>query len=341
MSRLSRIVKSHRSRLTFLCLCLPLLLSACVPEWGRPGETFQEMPDMQPSIMLSEPPTSEIPSEIPTEMPTESAVTPPVESTGETEKPVGFSSEGMDASTEKRLIQAYEELFSEMGLQEASIGFAFQDLRTGASFSYHGAQRFEAASTMKLPVAMYSWEEVAAGNASLEEEMTVMEEDIEAGQGAVSAAGEGGVFTLESLLHESIIASDNTANHMILRFWQGRVPEGWLILAFDARYGTNYNNGRSFSAAELLPMLKRLYEEKDAPGIQILIQDLLNTGYEPMAALYLNVPVARKYGKLGTLYHDIGLAFSDAPFSFAVFTDGLATPADSIGRIVKVYSDLH
>lgn len=319
-----------------LCLLLSLLLAAaslcgCASWAGLEESTFRAPKEGEPSIRLIT--ASERAARTTQTEPVTVRTTTP--STTEKPKPhFEVYNEGEGSMDTDKIEESVRSALDSLGLERADLGLAFLDLSTGEIWGLNVDKHYEAASTIKMAAAMYTYEMAAQGLCDLSEELTVKEEDIESGAGPVTEAGEGAAFTLAEILHASIIYSDNTANHMVYRFWQDRCPERWLVLALDARYNLRYNDTRGLNALEGVHLMQYLFDHvSTVPMLQTLMTDLQNTTHRGMATATLPVAVAHKYGKLGSLYHDIGIAFGDKPFAFAVFTDGLEDPQGSIGQL--------
>ena len=78
------------------------------------------------------------------------------------------------------------------------------------------AARRTAASLIKLAVLAAAIEAAAVGALSLDERVTVTEEDIVGGAGDIQAKGAGATYTVDELLHAMIAQSDNTAANLII-----------------------------------------------------------------------------------------------------------------------------
>lgn len=317
----------HQGRLIageWICLCLILsLLTACAPAY-----TIREAPSrpLRTGVQNTTAPPSETTAAITTS-------TDPPRLAGHPE----YQKDAGRLPLEK-IRENFRTVIADLDLEEAKIGVCFQDFSTGGIWGLAVDQAFNAASIIKLPAAMYSYEMVAAGRGLLEDTVTIEEADLELGTGPISAAGEGLTYTLEELLAANVMHSDNTAFHAIDRYWRGRSPLGWLILDLDSRYGLHYDGTQDITAKECLGFLEELYRNPQGiPGYEQLVFYMENTSFPAMAATYLPVPVARKYGKLNGLYHDVGIVFADRPFAFAILTEGLPLPQETIAQLALAF----
>ncbi len=97
-------------------------------------------------------------------------------------------------------------------------GISFFDLTSGATFGINDIDYYQAASTIKIPLSLLIYDQVAQGLVNLNKRMTYLEEDHEGGTGYIINHGKvGDEFTLRTLINYAIIYSDNIATNMLLR----------------------------------------------------------------------------------------------------------------------------
>jgi beta-lactamase class A len=95
-------------------------------------------------------------------------------------------------------------------------GAFFVDLDTGAYMDLNGSQAFASASTIKVPILVAFFQDVDAGKISLEETLTVRQEDIAEGSGNMQYDGPGKSYTALETATKMITISDNTATNMLV-----------------------------------------------------------------------------------------------------------------------------
>jgi len=93
----------------------------------------------------------------------------------------------------------------------------FADLDTGAYIDLNGSQALPAASTIKIPILVAFFEDVDAGKISLEETLTLREEDIAEGSGDMQYDNPGRSYTALETATKMITISDNTATNMLIK----------------------------------------------------------------------------------------------------------------------------
>lgn len=101
--------------------------------------------------------------------------------------------------------------------QPGEVGLYFFDLTTGGHFGINEKEPLPAASSIKVPVALYLYEQVAANKISLDEQMAY-DPDVHWSGGAGTIrwnAYPGQLFTLGELARKLIRESDNVAWRML------------------------------------------------------------------------------------------------------------------------------
>ena len=98
------------------------------------------------------------------------------------------------------------------------LGVGFLDLDTGEEFYSNGDMVFPAASKFKIPLLIGLFDEVAKGNASLDELHTLKEEEWSIGSGVLSLLKPGVTMPLRDYALLMMILSDNTATDVVYRY---------------------------------------------------------------------------------------------------------------------------
>jgi beta-lactamase class A len=95
-------------------------------------------------------------------------------------------------------------------------GAFFVDLDTGAYIDLNGSQALPAASTIKVPILIAFFQDVDAGKISLEDPLTLRQEDIADGSGNMQYDNPGKSYTALETATKMITISDNTATNMLV-----------------------------------------------------------------------------------------------------------------------------
>lgn len=97
------------------------------------------------------------------------------------------------------------------------VGVYFEYLNTGANVSINQDERFWPASLSKMPTVMAVMKKIEKGEWKLSNELVLFSEDQDARFGDVYKRAPGTRFTIEELLREVLVNSDNTAHKMLVR----------------------------------------------------------------------------------------------------------------------------
>ena len=194
-----------------------------------------------------------------------------------------------------------------------------------------------AASIIKLPILACALETVTAGELSLDEQITVTQQDIVGGSGNIRSRGAGVSYSIDELLHAMIAQSDNVAANLVIgRLGMDTVNETCAALGLtqtvlarlmmdaeaQAQGRENYTSARDAAA-----VLQRL-----AAGT-IATPELCERarGYllaqEDARGIVEGVPggvlVAHKTGSLANAQHDAAIVYAERPYVLAILTQDL------------------
>ena len=226
----------------------------------------------------------------------------------------------------------------------AAIALDVVDLNTGYNASFNAAKSMPAASTIKLPVMVEVFTQLAAGRFDLQRRVTLEAADKDFGSGELADASVGTTYPVSELVEKMIDISDNTATNMLIRLVGRRninrqMEELGLDrtrLTGDVRTdGWSIRQTLRTSPADLVHLLtlmarRELVDQWSSNEmIAILEADRYNTLLpEPLPE---DVPIAHKTGSLYDTLNDAGIVFAaDAPYVIAVMTTAL--PSQDLGR---------
>ncbi len=189
-----------------------------------------------------------------------------------------------------------------------------------------------AASTIKLPLSVIYVDAIDEGTIDWDTEVTYTYADYEEGDGTITAAVASGTgqaaYTIEDLIANALMHSDNTATNMLIRYYnelygsgayKTSIANGVDVSIDDAFYSDNV------ASAELLSAYYDLLATDDT--YQALVDYLLDASPDRLFTTYVNSSLmANKYGNYGTALNDGGIYYENdqAQYSLVVLTDGLS-----------------
>jgi len=229
-----------------------------------------------------------------------------------------------------------------LGHAGGQYGIWFRDLTTGHDFGYHADDVMEAASDIKIPVALYLLHQAQVGAVKLDDKVTLQVSDFMAGTGILDGtANSGDQFSYSALLTLLIEQSDNTA-------WQAldRALGADTVDAYAASLGAPdcHQVDDNCTAHEAGLMVADLYRGRtlDPGGTATLLNLLENTVFNDRINYYLpGTPVAHKTGADGGVMNDVGVVYANGrPFIISMFTvtdSGTVQPIRDVARAAAHY----
>ncbi len=222
------------------------------------------------------------------------------------------------------------------------FGVYIQELGSGREMGYHQDDVMEAASDIKIPVALYLLHQVEAKAIKLEDKIAIQDSDFMGGTGTLNGtAHNGDTYSYRDLLGLLIQQSDNTAWQALVRtFGADKVD------AYSASLGAPacHQDDDNCTAHQAGLLLAGLYRGKtlNPPNTDLLLLLLKNTAYNDRINYYLpGIAVAHKTGADGGVMNDVGIVYlSSGPVLISMFTftdSGTVQPIRDVARAVVRY----
>lgn len=246
----------------------------------------------------------------------------------------------------KEQINAY---LSEHGYDPAKVSWSVQDFVTGEVIeSSNAKQNFTAASTYKLPLAVYYYEEIAAGRINpndtlvYTEEMREKEDDENLNQPIHRKFKVGDKIQIDELLEAALLYSDNIAGHMLYENIGGYDKFKHIVAKYSDQPQTQEFFSESSNVVNADYMMRLLNHIYTTPGtFNDLKYWLQMTGINTF--LNRNVPgtYIQKIGNLDEVRNAVGIYNGNPPFSLSIYsciskTGGMDLLAD-LGQLCLTY----
>lgn len=216
----------------------------------------------------------------------------------------------------------------------------FKDLASGKEFGINENVPLPPASSIKLPVVLYLYRQVASGNLSWEDRVQYRAaSDYQNGAGILQFwAKDGDRFSLRTLATISIVISDNIAHNMLVR----HLGYG-NVMNFIKRIGPNTT--RPFGSAATTARDMGAFVEETArfamenPKVGgRLINDLAHTIYH--VGLPGKIPahliVAHKEGSINGVATDVGIVLAHRPYILAILSKGITDEDTGFKNIAEI-----
>lgn len=255
-------------------------------------------------------------------------------------KPVKASEKSVDQ------LNLPDEVYADLALRHAldHVSLYYFDDNINNTISINADKSWDPASTIKLYVAMYAFDQIAAGKLSLDQIVTITDKNIAP---SVSVADGyqptqvGQQISVYELLDRMITQSGNTSYNTLLDILDRREITKYIhdiglvnssigaklnlddaqeaIEVTSPGFGPNVTNADDFARAFILINGKRI------PGSPALFDMLSRQKLNDMIPAYLpkDVVVAHKTGELDPYYHDGGIVIgAGRKYILSIFTDG-------------------
>ncbi len=159
-------------------------------------------------------------------------------------------------STIEPLRSELKEIVTRHEKEGGRVGVYFEFLNTGANVSINQDSRFWPASLSKMPTALVVMKKIEMEEWKLDNELILYYEDRNDAFGDLYKKQVGTRLTIEELLKELIINSDDTAHRMLVRNLEGEDFEQMLAaLGMESLYDADYN----ITAKEYSRVFRTLY----------------------------------------------------------------------------------
>jgi len=224
---------------------------------------------------------------------------------------------------------------SKLAEQPGDFAVAFKDLTTGESILINEQQYFNAASTMKTPVMIEVYKQVAARTFSLNDSIVLKNEfksivdssafrlngNDDSEKELYSHLGEK--RSLYNLVYDMIIKSSNLATNMVIELVNARQVTQTMrqLGASHIQVLRGVEDSKAFekgfnnitTAGDLLLIFEKMAKGEivDSASSQAMIKILLNQQFNEIipARLPSTVKIAHKTGNISHVQHDSGIVF--------------------------------
>ncbi|HEY4442516.1 MAG TPA: serine hydrolase [Candidatus Elarobacter sp.] len=219
------------------------------------------------------------------------------------------------------------------------IGIAVTDVTTGLTTGVNPGVEMPAASTIKIPVMVEVFRQLAAGRFDLNRRVTLLASDKDWGSGELCDARAGNTYTVSRLLSLMIDISDNTATNMLIRLVGRRSINASMtdlglthtrLTDFIRSSGTMIRWALRSSPGDMAHLLQQMAREQliDEWSSREMIAILRGQQHNSLlpAPLPPGTEIAHKTGTLHDTLNDVGIVYEgEEPYVIAVMTTDLPT----------------
>ncbi len=218
------------------------------------------------------------------------------------------------------------------------VAISVADLSGDHVIAINGDVNLPAASTIKVPVMVEVFRQIAQGRFTQSTTIALTDGDRDCGYGSLCDSHWGTRYSVSALLRLMIERSDNTAANMLIRL-VGRTHINHTMVDLGLRHtrlsdyirtaGWNVRNTLRTTPNDMVVLLTKMAKDRliDAWSskqmIAILEADQINT---LLPAPLPQIPIAHKTGSFSDTLNDVGIVYSPgSPYVIAVMTTDLPT----------------
>lgn len=206
------------------------------------------------------------------------------------------------------------------------IAIEYRDLTTKETYKRYSTRGYMAASTIKLPLAMYVMELADKKKINLDQKLTYKRYHYVGGSGVIQHQKVGTKYTINDLVKKAMIYSDNIAFNML----KERVGEKNYV-SYMKKLGASYstpNALRNTSVHDLTIFAQHLYAySQQSKNGKTIINYLQHTIYNDAIPKGIkDSKVSHKVGMIPMYYvsHDYGIVYNQNPYILVVMTKGFS-----------------
>ncbi|MGF3113585.1 serine hydrolase [Facklamia sp. P9177] len=254
----------------------------------------------------------------------------------DTEQQPAASSFSLDYDQYDSVQEIIEDLIDEYGFDSSKLGIAYQNFVSEESYYLNENEARHAASTNKVGTSVLYLDLIEAGVLSWDSQLPASEKDLEEGDGRITNNPLRSYYSLEELISNLLVYSDNTAWNILIDYYY-------------ENYGDYRNDLIELSGINNKPIALTQNMNYATPNMLIgyLNKIAFDDSYQPIInymliaqkgqrfKLYVDKGMATKYGQYGNGYHDTGIYFEDGKpiYSLVLMTNDLGTLDNFMGDL--------
>lgn len=214
-------------------------------------------------------------------------------------------------------------------------GIVYYDINSKKFISINGDKQFLAASTVKVPINMLTYDMIQDKKIDIDEKLKYRKADFEGGAGMLQGTDLSKPIAIQKLSDYSIRYSDNIAINMLLRKVGNENRYDYLekITGHPIDHKGNYT-----TPMDSFKILERLYVNPNKNKYySILIESMKKTEYHDRIDKYIPKEiVAHKIGDYAEYVNDMAIVCNDKPYILVVLTKNVVGAHESIAKVSKM-----
>lgn len=208
------------------------------------------------------------------------------------------------------------EIYETINIYGKNVSFYIVSLDDGMSVAYNIDTKYETASSIKAPYALYIYEQIDAGNIDPNQQIMYESKHYNKGTGVIKKAEFGTLYTVRDLLYYSLNDSDNIAHIMLHKTFGVKGYNNMLKnLGTKQLYLTAGNPWGYTSARSAALVWQEIYNFSIRSDEGINLLNILSNGkYNYFKEVMPSIPSASKTGFASKDVVETGIVFGDKPY---------------------------
>lgn len=208
------------------------------------------------------------------------------------------------------------EIYDTINTYGTGSSFYIVSLEDGMSIAYNIDNRYETASSIKAPYALYIYKEIEKGNIDPNQQIIYESKYYNKGTGVIKKSDFGTVYTVKDLVYQSLYESDNIAHIMLHKnFGVNGYNQMLRNLGTKQLYLAASNPWGYTSARSAALVWQEIYNFSVDSDEGITFLNILSTGkYNYYKEVMPTIPSASKTGFANKSVVETGIVFDDRPY---------------------------
>lgn len=226
------------------------------------------------------------------------------------------------------------EIYDTLNNYGKSNSFYIVSLEDGMSIAYNIDAKYETASSIKAPYALYIYEQIDAGNIDPNQQIVYESKYYNKGTGVIKKSDFGTVYTVRDLLYYSLNDSDNIAHTMLHKTFGVKGYNTMLTnLGTKQLYLTAGNPWGYTSARSAAIIWQEIYNFSIRSDEGITLLNILSNGkYNYFKEVMPSIASASKTGFASKDVVETGIVFGDHPY----IAIAIANKGGNVGAYTQV-----
>ena len=246
----------------------------------------------------------------------------------------------LSSLSKEQVVQELYRYIQEKDLHEGNFALAYENLITGDNLLINPDNMMFAASTYKLPLAMFYYDEIESGRRLLEDYLMYDYNSYDEQDPLHDIYPIGSYIKTEDLIYNSLVYSDNTSSLILFNNLGGFEVFKEVIKKYsEIEYTEEYLHNNEFTVRYLNDVLKYLHQSEEK--YQDILELLKLVFPDDYLRRYIDVEAIQKFGEYDTAQNSTGIIYTKEPYAITIMCDTPMNGIDIIADISEIVYNYH